>query len=244
MTVSTLYLDDGNATLVGTTHVPDTASDAVLLLHGFTGNRGEFTYLFVDVARQLAAQGIAVFRFDFLGCGESSGHFTDVTVAGQVAQTHWLLQTLRARHPGLRWHLAGFSMGGLVAGQVARDADVASLQLIAPAANLHGILTGIWSIARKLDNGNIDWFGLEVSQALLAETAALDPLAGLARLPMPVQVIQGEADSTVPMHEGKRVADAIPAALWHPIAKADHVFGGIDHRSALATTLGNFIRNA
>ncbi|MGL4996312.1 MAG: alpha/beta hydrolase family protein, partial [Deefgea sp.] len=53
--------------LIGSAHLPAAAEHAVLMLHGFTGNRIEFTYFFVQLSRVLAARGIAVFRFDFLG---------------------------------------------------------------------------------------------------------------------------------------------------------------------------------
>ena len=244
MMLDLLQLPYGNETLVGSVHLPEQARDALVLLHGFTGNRGEFTYLFVDLARQLAAQGIAVFRFDFLGCGDSSGRFADLTLQSQIDQTHALLDALQARYPGLQWHLTGFSMGGVVAARVAQQRALASLQLIAPAANLHGILQGIWPLAHPLENGNVDWFGLEIGRALLDETATFDPLAGLDGLRLPVQVIHGALDATVPIDQGRRYADAIPAAQWLPLAGADHVFGRQTHRRALATALADFLRNA
>ncbi|MCH9006849.1 alpha/beta hydrolase [candidate division KSB1 bacterium] len=56
--------------LVGMLHLPAERTEpvpAVLMLHGFTGNKTETHSLYTRLARQLATQGIAALRFDFAG---------------------------------------------------------------------------------------------------------------------------------------------------------------------------------
>jgi len=57
--------------LYGMLHRPEgvAIAPAVVLCHGFTGQRIESHRLFVKMARDLAAHGIAALRFDFRGSG-------------------------------------------------------------------------------------------------------------------------------------------------------------------------------
>jgi|GEM_PF-1844863 len=77
---------------------------------GKNGKKGD------TLARRLPARGIALFRFDFTGCGESDGQFGDATASR-------MLDDLRAAHeiaanqPGIdrsKAALVGSSFGGLV----------------------------------------------------------------------------------------------------------------------------------
>src|ERR1700737_4360766 len=66
-------------TLRGMEHIPHASSNeklpAVILFHGFTGNKLEPHRLFLKISRALEQLGFACFRFDFLGSGESDGNF-------------------------------------------------------------------------------------------------------------------------------------------------------------------------
>lgn len=44
-----------------------------VICHGFVGSRIGVDRLFVKTARELAEDGYLVLRFDYIGCGESSG---------------------------------------------------------------------------------------------------------------------------------------------------------------------------
>ncbi len=90
---------------------------SVVILHGFTGNRGGDHRLLPLLSRFLAARGVASLRFDFRGSGESHGDFSEMTVTREVQDTQAAFEYLR-RQTGIdpeRTMLLGFSMGGLVA---------------------------------------------------------------------------------------------------------------------------------
>ena len=231
--------------LRGSADLPATpAQNAVLLLHGFTGSRIEFSYLYVHLARLLNAQGIAVFRFDFAGCGESEGDFADLSIHDQAAQTDVLLDQLATAYPGLRWHLLGFSMGALAASiSAARRTDLASLLLVAPASNLHSnVLKTAKQAATPLDNGGYDFIGLEISAAFLEEVAAFDLAAVLPKLKLPTLVLHGENDGVVPAQLGRAAAAQIAGGHYQEITGADHVFAQMPHRRALADAIAAWIR--
>ncbi|MEM0027386.1 MAG: alpha/beta hydrolase [Ignisphaera sp.] len=53
-------------------HIPPQGpKNMVLMLHGFTGFKSEVNRLFIDIARALCKNGVAVFRFDYRGHGDS-----------------------------------------------------------------------------------------------------------------------------------------------------------------------------
>ena len=58
---------------------------AVLLFHGWVSYRHEVGGFYTQLAQSLAQQGIALLRFDFYGCGESSPeHLSDLTIPGML----------------------------------------------------------------------------------------------------------------------------------------------------------------
>ncbi|HIE24547.1 MAG TPA: alpha/beta fold hydrolase [Anaerolineales bacterium] len=67
------------------THSPDTDErvPAVLICHGFAGNRVESHFIFVKVARRLANAGFFVLRFDFRGFGERRFYRDDNSKRGR-----------------------------------------------------------------------------------------------------------------------------------------------------------------
>jgi pimeloyl-ACP methyl ester carboxylesterase len=130
-------------TLRGMEHVPEVSGDkvpAVVLYHGFTGNKLEPHRMFLKISRALEESGVAAFRYDFLGSGESDGNFEEMTVSKEVAEAHAILDSVKQdpRIDPERVMLLGMSMGGLVASLVAGDrpADVAKLMLLCPAGDM------------------------------------------------------------------------------------------------------------
>lgn len=230
--------------LVGSAHLPVNATHALLMLHGFTGNRIEYTYFFVTLARVLAARGIAVFRFDFLGCGESDGEFAEITVASQVAQTQHLLAHVAEHYSQYQRHVLGFSMGGLVAMQTAL-ADIEamrSMTLLAPAANLAQLVESVASVnpaAQRTDC--VDFLALEISQAFRQELAQLAPFSGLAMLNIPTLIVHGQADQAVPVEIGEQVAACLPRATFEAWPDADHTFARREQRLKLGERVADFV---
>jgi len=85
--------------IVGMTHSPDTdqRAPALLICHGFTGDKVENHFIFVKMARRLADAGFFAMRFDFRGSGESEGDFSDMTVPAEIDDARVALAWLRAQ---------------------------------------------------------------------------------------------------------------------------------------------------
>ena len=101
-------------------HLPDAPArvPVVVACHGLNASKDSDKYL--ALGEVFPAAGVALARFDFRGCGESSGVEEDTTIASRIEDVETVLAFL-ARHPRLdgRVGLLGSSLGGFVALQIA-----------------------------------------------------------------------------------------------------------------------------
>jgi uncharacterized protein len=97
------------AHLVGVLHAARSKS-LVILCHGFTGHKGENGRLFVHAARAFQKAGLNALRFDFMGSGDSSGSFNEMTPNTQIKDLLDVLRWARRRYRKIA--LLGLSFGG------------------------------------------------------------------------------------------------------------------------------------
>lgn len=110
----------------------------VICSHGlFSSKESE---KFIAIGEHFSANGIAVIRYDHLGCGESEGDLRDTTTTSRIAQLGAMIE-LAVRHPllGDRIGLLGSSMGGFISiFKGKEDRRVRALVLWATPAHLRG----------------------------------------------------------------------------------------------------------
>lgn len=232
---SAVELEVQGLVLRGMSHIPDGESlcPAVILFHGYTGNKVEAHFMFVKLSRRLESIGFAVFRFDFSGSGESDGAFQDMTLGREVEEAKAILDYVRGHervHPEAIT-LCGLSMGGLVASLVAGDRpqDVAKLVLLAPAGNMKDI---VMEKAKQngMDEGSIpdvfDDGGNLVGLAFALDVLGTDVYPRAAHYKGPVLLVHGTEDATVDVraaHDYQQEAYDNRATLYL-IEGADHTF--------------------
>src|SRR5262245_58462149 len=192
-----IEVDHRGETLRGTIYQPDTQKrvPAVLLLHGFTGQRIETSFAFVQLGRALAARGVAAVTFDFLNSGESDGSFDRMLATGELADamrmTEWLQGQPFADRS--RLGLLGFSLGGLIAACVCGKSSVyRSLALLAPTTpqNL------VNNVCKRPGNNCPAGEPLAVGPYVLhkdfaRDVLSLDPVAAVVRNPRSALLVQG-----------------------------------------------------
>src|SRR5690348_11706652 len=59
----------------------------IIICHGFIGSRIGVDRLFVKAARELSSKGFLVLRFDYGGCGESTGDYGNGGLDVMIEQT-------------------------------------------------------------------------------------------------------------------------------------------------------------
>jgi alpha-beta hydrolase superfamily lysophospholipase len=221
-------VDGGALALV--LHLPGPApAPCVVACHGLNASKDSEKYL--RLAEALPAAGLALARFDFRGCGESSGVEAETTIGSRIEDVETVLRFLGA-HPRLdrRFGLLGSSLGGFVALHVAATAGLPVASWNAPAS-----LTELAN--DDLEEGR----GLGIPFALEYATGryALAPSGVAGHL-----IVHGAADAVVGLEHGvalhERAAEPCELVV---IPAGDHRLTDPTHREhAIAVTRDWFVR--
>ncbi len=172
------------------------ARAAVVLVHGDEGTRADAEIGLLRLQRAYVRNGFHVFAFDLRGRGESSGERDRLGSAEQV-DLEAAVGYVRRRSGGLPVVLHGFGLGaalaiqstanGLEASAVIADSTFSSAreQLRYRWRRLPSLLFGpaCW-LARKLYHADVD---------------VLRPVAAMARIKVPLLLIHGALDESVPI---------------------------------------------
>ena len=149
-------------TLRGFFHKPNQDKHPVcLIFHGFTGQKTGTKFSYVQLSRMLEAKGIASFRFDFLGSGESDGNFVDMTFQDELSCARVILEECLKMENCTEIYVLGHSMGGAIASELAKlyPDVIKKMVLWAPAFNLPDALhylTGQVKRAKTYDHGGYE----------------------------------------------------------------------------------------
>jgi alpha-beta hydrolase superfamily lysophospholipase len=200
-------------------HLPDRPErlPCVVACHGLHASKDSDKYLLLGDA--LPAAGLALARFDFRGCGESSGREDETTVASRIEDVEAVLALLEG-HPRLdgRFGLLGSSLGGFVALFVAaRRPGTPVVTWNAPAS-----LTELANDDLE-ENRNL---GIPFALEFMKGHYALAP-AGVTRH----MCVHGDADEVVGLDHGARLHEQAgePCDLL-VIAGGDHRLTDMAHR--------------
>lgn len=201
-----------------------------------------------QLGRGLAAKGIAMLRYDRRGIGKSVAAQPkeddlrfEMLVADVVAWIHLLRKDSRFRQVGVMGHSEGALVGMLAARQGGADAFIALAGCGRPAAEVLR-----WQLARNLPKALKEKSDTILDELVAGRTvpdipkdlAALfrprvqpylisyfryDPAREIARLKVPVLIVQGTTDLQTPVDEAKLLGKANKDAQLCVIEDMNHV---------------------
>jgi pimeloyl-ACP methyl ester carboxylesterase len=226
----------------GDLDVPERARALVVIVHGFKGFKdwGFFPW----VAQRLFQHRLAVCRFNMSrsGIGDDPESFDRLdlfehdTYSQQLADLRTVVAYAQEQAPGLSTFLFGHSRGGGVA--ILGAADVPKLRGVAawsPIARCDR-----WDEATKREwreRGYLEQLNtrtkqlMRMSPAILddceANAARLDVAAAARALTVPLFVVHGGRDESVPVDEGRGLAESNDGASFLMIERASHTFNAI-----------------
>jgi pimeloyl-ACP methyl ester carboxylesterase len=214
-------------------HIPPVTRPVacVVCCHGLHASKDSDKY--VLLAQELTEAGLAVARFDFGGCGESSGIEEQTTIATRLDDVTAVLERL-AGHPRLdpRRGLLGSSLGGYVA-----------LHLASLRADVRAVVT--WNAPAELSDlasrnlherpGIGEAFVVEYRTGRYAKAPY-----GIARH----LVIHSDADEVVPLDHGVTLhAQAIDPHDLVVLTGGDHRLSDVAlRREAVVRSVAWFVR--
>jgi pimeloyl-ACP methyl ester carboxylesterase len=228
---------------------PDGGADRIAVMcHGFLSGKNSSTNK--ALTRMLTERGIATFRFDFFGHGDSDGPFEAITTTLAIQQTEAALDLVTARGYG-RIGLVGSSFGGLVAIlTAARRSDIACLALKCPVVDFAEELRltlGPDELSRWQTTGTIPNVMGGQDRVRLQYDFYEDSLRQIAYGPaehitVPTLIVQGEQDECVPLHQSRCLHEALrgPKKLIL-LVDADHQFTRAEDFHHMTTAISDWL---
>jgi len=233
---------DEDLPIRGELDAPEKPNALVVVVHGFKGFKdwGFFPWL----AQQLKRHRLAVCRFNMSrsGIGQDPESFDRLdlfehdTYSTQLRDLRAAVRHAQQRFPQLPTFLLGHSRGGGVALLGAQDVPL-----------LAGVVT--WSPIARVDRwdeatqhkwrerGFLDVVNARTGQMMRmspvilddyeAHRQRLDILAAAERLRVPLLVVHGAADESVPVEEGRQIAAAAADSSLVVLRRASHTFNAI-----------------
>jgi alpha-beta hydrolase superfamily lysophospholipase len=206
--------------IAGALHLPEKIPSApwAVLCHGLFSSM--CSVKFTALAELLSRSGIAALRFDFSGCGASTGHIADTTVTRRLQELEAVVTYAENHHAlGRDCALMGSSLGGFVALLFADRRPFKALSLWATPHDLSLIRNTV--PPQDLQRLKPGFFTDAAGYRLDAH-----------RTDTPSQFIHGSHDEIVPVeHVEKLYSPDSPRHQCVIIPGADHTISNQQHRA-------------
>lgn len=243
MSVHSVTFQVDGRNLSGIFHFPLTINKqtpAIVFAHGFIGNKVGEHRLFVKAARYFASRGYTVFRFDFSGCGESDGDYSDVTLTKQITELQAAIDYVSSipQVDANNITVIGHSLGGAVSSlTVPNNKHINKLVLWSPVAHPYENITAITgsnAVHESLEKGIYDYHGFHLSANFFQDLKKHQPLQKIQSYHGHFLLIHAEEDEDVPKENGWEYYHAVQQSKTiHLIKKSDHTFSSYSFEEEL-----------
>jgi len=224
---------------------PESGTNRIAVLcHGFLSSKTSSTNN--TLTRMLVEKGIATFRFDFFGQGESEGLFEDITTSLAVGQVMSACNLVLAKGFS-KLALVGSSFGGLVSIlTTAQRRDIVCLALKCPVVDFAEELRlefgpdemARWQATNTIPNILGGAERLRMKYRLYEDClrqVAYDPAATIMA---PTLIVQGQKDEMVPLHQSQRLFDLLKGPKrMNLLPDADHQFTRAEDFQAMTASI-------
>ncbi len=195
------YTEDGQRIAAWYAPPATKSGEAVLLLHGHSGNRDQL----LPHAAYLLEAGYGTLLIDFRHHGDSSGEIS--TMGAHEIRDARAAYRFLAGQPGVRaiavW---GHSMGGAVAAQLMREVEAAGLFIDATFADFPSLVRAGVRQRGLPAAGIADLYIWLFSRLSGADMKAHRPIDHLAEVDTPALLFHGDLDPAIPLDHARRIA--------------------------------------
>lgn len=217
---------------------PDASiNKAVLMIHGWTGNKDEVGNLYLKLSEILAERGIASVRVDIRGEGGAKTNplILTSTFHSRVNDSQLAFDFMRNTFPEAEYALLGFSLGGPTALQILANNQmhIDTLVLWSSLSDPGFMFSQLTNEQKQkiLSEGQITlqyWTGLTITKQHFTGYPSVDLLSPLKQYKGNVLSIRGTRDSVPPQEQvfAETFANANFEMIYVPYA--DHIFNVLD----------------
>ena len=226
---------------------PGSSNPVIILCHGFSTNKDGRTNTRLE--ETFNTNGLATFRFDFYGHGESGGRLEDITISeavDDVLQAIKFVQHSECRKIGL----VGSSFGGMASILAASERlDLSVLALKSPVSDYMDRL--IFQDHKKKieewkEKGFIQITGaagqnLRLNHSFYMDAQRIRGNEAAAKIFIPTVIVHGDQAGTVPGGQSIRISKLIKNCRLEIIHGANHVYSQPSHFEKMLDLISGFV---
>lgn len=228
------FSSDGIKLAATLTLPPGDTKSCVILCHGIGYGRN-IEDIFPDLALLLSNKGLAVFRFDFRGHGDSAGKQREFTISGQLkdieAAVSWI-KTAGYLNLGITAISFGAGAAALYAARI--PGAIKSLAFLFPVIDYGSLLEQKTGWAKQYFGpdaiinietrgfAKIGSRGFEIGRELIAEMNDFKPWREISKIKIPVLFVHGDADDAVPLQDSIKYSRNMNNSKLEVIAGGEH----------------------
>lgn len=212
----------------------------VVCCHGMLSDKNSKKYL--ETAQILAKKDISTVRFDFTGCGESSGTLFELSYSREMEDLDAVIEYLWTQG-AKRIGLFGSSMGGAVALlAAARDERVVAIATLAAVGHPEEI-EGRYPehVDAWKTRGFVETDGKRIGPELYRDSLQHDVINAVRILRIPIFVTHGSIDDVVPVADAYDIAEAARNVSLEIVDGADHRFTNPVHLRGTLRLIADFL---
>lgn len=209
----------------------------VIMVHGFSKTKSERKY--VELARELAKNNIASFRFDFSGCGDSEGTLEKMSIKKEVEELKTVYQRLikEKKIDKKRIGIFAHSLGAVIALLFQQKYQkVKCFVLVAPAFNQQELIKKWYTkaqIRKWRKQGYLDTPKFRIGVEYLKEAKDYTDL--LREITIPTLFLHGKKDEDISLKMTKEAFKKLKSKEKQIIIipEGDHHFAGYSSQQNL-----------
>ena len=226
----------------------------IIICHGFIGSKVGVDRLFVKAAQQLNQDQYIVLRFDYAGCGESSGDYGKTGLHDLIDQTQTVIdfayQLKQVDQSQVT--LLGHSLGGATAAlTAAKDQRIKRLILWSSVAYPYEDIkriVGREKVRTLKKVTTIDYLGYSLTNPFFDSLTCYQPVQAVVGFSGDVLIVHGTGDEDIPVNYAQEYERVLAKRFSGDIVKceiegASHTFSKSDHFSELMTITRNWVGN-
>lgn len=225
----------------------DTSKLMVIMIHGFSSSKN--TPNFITIADFLTEKGIASFRFDIYGHGESDGNLEDITVSEAVDDAKEAINYIMDKGY-TNVALLGSSFGGLTSIIAASQMpDLKFLILKSPVSNYEEKEKTTkppaelkeWKRTGQMMYEKSDGSETHIHYSFYEDFKNNDGYTFAPSIHIPTLIVHGENDEVVPVAQSIKTSKLIPDCKLIIVKSADHRYSKSAHQEQMLDAIKKFI---